>query len=323
MDWKPYYRAELEREDTRIRLEDALGSASRGRAVDRLLEGGAVLSFPHTAAQYAGPLQSGVVAALYRRQPSLVIALGVLHLSGHRAYRVAASAAETHARRREAFRVLAGGLVAPESRVSTPFGPLDLAPLAGEVPGVLRRDREGTLKDEFSLDLFLALVRLYADLEGVPQLRILPIYVGMTRDPGSGSFDQARRLASAVAGLAGPETATVTTGDLVHFGHTYDQDERIETMPSDLRSLSSFFRSETEEALDLALTRGDQAGAFERCERILHSDQRYVLPVLAELLGSGARFDVLEFSLSDYSSILGVEPPALVASALVSYQRAA
>ncbi len=303
--------------DARGDLERALRRASGERSLDALVDQEAILSFPHTAARCAAPLQAQVVTTLQRRQPRLVIALGVLHLSEIASYRAATDQAATSDCRARAVASLAGGFLPVENLVETPFGVLKLELAPGEVPGILRCDRDRILKGEFSLDLFLALVRLQANLERVPPLRVLALYVGLTRDPQTGSFGDATRLASAVKDLAGPDTAIVTTGDLVHFGHQYDPDERVKSMPADLDALTAHFRRETEDMLGLALMEADQASAFEHSERVLHNDQRFVLPVLAEFLGRAARFDVLEFSLCDYSSILGVEPPALVA-----YQRA-
>ncbi len=319
MDWKTYYDEELRQPGTRGDLEKILRRASRKRCLDALFDRGAILSFPHTAARYAAPLQAQVVTTLERRQPRLVIALGVLHLSEIASYGVATDAAATCGRRATAVATLSGGLVPVENLVETPFGVLELEPLPCEVPGILRRDRDTILKREFSLDLFLSLVRLVADLDPAPPLRVLPLYVGLTRDPLTGSFGAASRLASVVRGLAGPDTAIVTTGDLVHFGHHYDADDRVESMPADLDALTAHFRRETQDTLRLALTERDQASAFERSERVLHNDQRFVLPVITELLGADARFDVLGFELSDYSDILGVPPPSLVASALLAY----
>ena len=323
MDWKPYYRRELEEEATQTGLRLALREAERERTLDAQLERGAILSFPHTAARYAGPIQARVVAALYRRRPRLVVALGVLHLSGAPTYRAAVSPEEPAQRRAQAFAALAGAFVGAETDLGMPFGRVSLAPLRREVPGVLRRDRGGVLKDEFSLDLFLALVRLQATLVGAEPLPVLPLFVGMTRDPQSGSFDHARELAAAIVDLAPSGAVLVTTGDLVHFGRTYDPEDRIQAMPQEPADLASFFRRETEQALDLALAQGDLTGAFDRSERILHNDQRFVLPVLAEILAPRGTAQILEFELSDYSSILRVEPPAVVASALVAYGRAA
>ena len=319
MDWKAYYREELVQPDARGDLERALRLASGKRSLDALLDQKAILSFPHTAARCAAPLQAQVVTTLERRQPRLVIALGVLHLSEIVSYRVARDQAATSHRRAEAVAHLTGGLIPVEDRVETPFGVLELEPAPREVPETLRYDRDGILKGEFSLDLFLALVRLQANVQRVPPLRVIVLYVGLTRDPETGSFDGAKRLALAVKDLAGPDTAIVTTGDLVHFGHHYDPQARIESMPADPDALTALFRRETEDVLDLALVVGDHAAAFERGERFLHSDQRFVLPVVAGLLGPGVRSNILEFELSDYSSILGVEPPSLVASALVAY----
>ena len=140
----------------------------------------------------------------------------------------------------------------------------------------------------------------------------------MTRNPLSRSFEGAASLARALRRLLTPRTAVVATGDLVHYGRGYDVEERVRTMPTDVEALRAFFAREVEGTLRLALEDRDYEAAFARSEQVLRSDQRHLLPVLAELLGTGAGSSVLEFELSDYAPILKVEPPCLVASALVA-----
>ena len=140
----------------------------------------------------------------------------------------------------------------------------------------------------------------------------------MTRNPLSGSFEGAASLARALRQLVTRRTAVVATGDLVHYGRGYDVEERVRTMPTDVEALRAFFAREVEGTLRLALEDHDYEAAFARSEQVLRSDQRHLLPVLAELLGTGAESSVLEFELSDYAPILEVEPPCLVASALVA-----
>jgi hypothetical protein len=103
MDWKSYYRRDLERDEVRAALAAALshqeGDLVRGAPDER----GTILSFPHTAAHYAGPIQARVVAGLYRSRPDLVLALGVLHLSGLPLFRELADEGQTRARRSRGF----------------------------------------------------------------------------------------------------------------------------------------------------------------------------------------------------------------------------
>jgi hypothetical protein len=110
----------------------------------------------------------------------------------------------------------------------------------------------------------------------------------MTRNPLSRSFEGAASLARALRRLLTPRTAVVATGDLVHYGRGYDVEERVRTMPTDVEALRAFFAREVEGTLRLALEDRDYEAAFARSEQVLRSDQRHLLPVLAELLGTGA-----------------------------------
>jgi len=71
--------------------------------------------------------------------------------------------------------------------------------------------------------------------------------------------------------------------------------------------------------LSRALGTGDLDEAYRQSRDLLRSDQREILPIIATLLGQGAPFEIASFALSDYAEILAVDPPCLVASALVAY----
>jgi hypothetical protein len=122
-------------------------------------------------------------------------------------------------------------------------------------------------------------------------------------------------VADAVRGLAGARTAVVATGDLVHYGHSYTPPAEMDGMPADL---DGHFRARVEEMLALGLARRD-AEAYAMASSELRSDQRNLMPVLAEVVGRGASARVLSFRLTDYSEINGVPRPCVVASALVAF----
>jgi len=77
VDWKSYYRAEIVRPEGRDTIVGLLGSGSDPR-IEGAIDRGAIVSFPHTALRYAGPLQARVVSALYRRGISRIIAAGTV-----------------------------------------------------------------------------------------------------------------------------------------------------------------------------------------------------------------------------------------------------
>ncbi|MDD5265112.1 MAG: hypothetical protein PHU43_09795, partial [Candidatus Bipolaricaulis sp.] len=216
MDWKSYYRRECAAPGardamTRWILEGA--DASLLAAVRR----GAVLSFPHTALAYAGPLQARVVRNLLDAGVERVLALGVLHSGGIGAYRTALDVREAASRRAEAFRVVRGVFFRPDGEAVTPLGPVPLGRPRGEA-GTARVESDSLLEAEFSLDTFLAMCRAGADVLGRRPIPVLAAYVGMTRDPVSGAFSAADELAAWVATERDARTAVVTTGDLVHYG---------------------------------------------------------------------------------------------------------
>ena len=300
-------------------MDELLGGAEEEELTDALRRGG-IGSFPHTALAFAGPLQSRVVDALYRSGVRRVIALGVLHSGGSRAYRRALDDQQPEDARRTAAAEVAGGWLSPNPRITTPFG--DLLSLQGvedrSVP--VRVDSGGLLADEFSLDTFLSLMRRAADLRGVRPLPILPLYVGLTRDPIDRTFAAAERLAAWIRTAETAEdgqTAIVTTGDLVHYGTAYGQPEADPSEPLD--ELTGRLRSSVEQMLDAGLRRREWALAYRLSLEALHNDQREILAVLSGILGP-ARARIHHFELSDYADTLGVPPPCRVASALVVYE---
>jgi hypothetical protein len=326
IDWKSYYRSEMEAPEAREILAGLFKRVETDETIDRVLAGGAILSFPHTALSYAAPLQARVVAGLAHAGVQRVIALGVFHASTlpsavEKDRGLLSDDSASPEARRGAFARLSGGFMPPDRVATTPFGDVPLV-RAEEEEGV-RVDREGLLAHEFSLDSFLSLLAFHAAETGRRPPAVLPLFVGPTRDPVSGGFETADRLAEALAGWRAPGTAIVTTGDLVHYGTAYGPPERMTGKPTDPAELETFFARETTDALDLAFVAGDRAAAYERAATVLQNDQRHILPVLIRLLGPGADYRVLAFSLSDYAGILEVAAPCVVASALVAFVPAA
>lgn len=326
MDWKTYYRNEMLEPATKAYLEGLFVASKEDENIDALVKRGAVLSFPHTAVRYIGPLQARVVSALYRSGIKRVIALGVLHTSTlpgpyDEHYRTALDDERPSSKRQEAYAALQGGFVPDCRMIKTAFGTIPCEEIDGALTKRVRIDRAGVLKNEFSLDSFFSLMSLYAHTHGMPPIIVSPLYVGMTRDPVSGSFAAADDLADILRSIRDPGTAIVTTGDLVHYGTAYTPAEKMLNKKEE--ELEPFFRGECERTLALAIIRKDLDGAFRGSNEILRSDQRYILPVIANYLGQNAELRILSFSLSDYSGILNVERPCIVASALVAYVPAA
>jgi hypothetical protein len=316
MDWKPYYRRECavpEARDAMARWVLEGADAPLSLALKR----GAVVSFPHTALGYAGPLQARVVRSLHDAGIERILALGVLHGGNVEAYRTALDEKEHPGRRAGAFAAVRGAFLRPVRTAETPLGAVPLL-RPGSPSQTVRIDRGGLLGAEFSLDTFLTVCRAGADALARRPIPVLAAYVGMTRDPVSGSFSVAEELADWILAERDAETAVVTTGDLVHYGSGYGE-EWVPGAPSDRTTLAAAIRPEVEACLAAALSRGDWSGAYATSRRRLMNDQREILPVVAGYLGVPATHAILSFELSDYAPILGVAAPCCVASTLVRY----
>ncbi len=322
MDWKSYYRDELARPESLSAIEGFFSCAEVDPKIDEAIAKRAILSFPHTALSYAVPLQARVIAGLYRARVSEVIALGVLHTSVMPTpyiddlNRLHDSSIDPDVRKAGLAR-LSGAFFPSGEKITTPFGDL---PIASIGPHRLIRADAGILKNEFSLDTFLLLMVFYASQRGIDPLHVVPLYVGITYDPVEDSFAIAAELARALRQGIGREAAVVTTGDLVHYGTAYGDEARIPRMPKEKRALETYFLRETEDVLALALSKRNLKEAFTRSLEVLKSDQRYILPVIAEFLGHRADYEILHFELSDYDGILSVDPPCYVASSLITYR---
>ena len=322
-DWKPYYRRELEEAGARDYLAAAFARAEEAESLAPLIDSGAILSFPHTALRYAGPLQARVIVGLHRAGIERVVALGVFHAWGHASsrddYATAMNKAEKAERRKAAFARLRGAFIPSQSTQRTPFGDLSLDIIPSVLDRFVRRDSDGLLQDEFSLDTFMSLLLHYYRMRDANPPSFMPAYIGMTRDPLTGSFATATQVATALRELLAPGTAIVATGDLVHYGTAYTPLEGMEGMSKEKPRLTEYFRGQVERALHLSLREHDHAGAFRLCDVLLNNDQRYLLPVVSELLPTPADYELIAFELSDYTTILKVGAPCVVASALAAY----
>ncbi len=317
MDWKSYYTNELSAPGTRDKIAGWLRAAYEVDGPAGSANRRTVWSFPHTAIDFCGPLQARVVASLYRARVRRAVALGVMHGSWVAPYVTALDESRPPEEREGAFATVSGAFAVETTRLTTPFGHVDIEPTPPAAS--IRADRENLLKREFSLDTFHAILRLAADVFQSDPPRLLPLYVGMTRHPTSGSFEGATRLAGDLHREWSSDTAIVTTGDVVHYGRVYGPTDRGDST----QELAAYFLERLRVALDLALTRRDLEGAHSISQSELRSDQREILPVLAHLLGTDAKADIVSFEMSDYAPIFDVDPPCRVASSLIAYVESA
>ena len=315
MDWKAYYAGELRTPDARKRMTSWLKRARR-EGPPGGVPSKTVLSFPHTTLDAAGPLQAVVAEAICRCGCRRVITLGVLHTSALPAASVAADPARPGSERERAFAELAGGFLGAADGLVTPFGTLPPAS-AAPAPSAFLRSDDDVLRNEFSLDTFHAVLRWSATLQQSEPPHVLPVYIGLTRHPVSGSYAVADALGAWLRKQWDDETAIVATGDLVHYGAVYGS-PALSVAPPELETWSL---ERLKEVLRLGLEQRDDEAAYEIAWQELRSDQREMLPVLARMLDGGARADILAYELTDYADILRVPPPCRVASALVAYTR--
>ncbi len=243
MEWKPYYDAELRRSGTRDKLVEWLRIADEDGVLSAMIGSRGVLSFPHTAVDYSGPIQARVVARLYRSNIKRVIALGVMHGSLVPVYCTAMDESASQEERASSFAHGSGAFLQAKRRLETPFGTHPIEALTEPLPDGIRLDTDDLLKREFSFDTFYAVMRLAADVFHVEPLPVTPLYVGMTRNPMTGSFETAATLADWLSTQWDAETAIVTTGDVVHYGAVYgSEDESLAPAP-----LESRFRQRLED----------------------------------------------------------------------------
>ena len=318
MDWKRFYADEL----ADPHGGDAVAAAlARHRGGDsRLvaaLRDGAIVSFPHVTIRDSADAIATVVETLVASQAKRVVALGVLHGSvlpapfdeWHRNLR------DDTPRGVEAFARLRGAVV-DTLAVVTPFGSFEAATRYFVDP--LLHDDAAILCHEFSLDLFLAFLAASAREHDVRPPDVIRVYVSAVRDP-KGSFDTASSLATAIAKLLDDDTVCVATGDVAHLGHGYGPADETALLPSSEAELTSMLATSLSDMHEAALAHHDFATAWDLGTR-LRSDQRHILPVVAELLGRGARCEALALGLSDYAAINDQPRPCIVAAALNLFQ---
>ena len=316
MDWKSYYDEELREAGIRDRIMHWLRVADKMALSSSKNDRRTVFSFPHTAIDYSGPLQARVVSWLVRSGFKRVIALGVMHGSLIPVHRTATNELAPQDERLSAFAQISGAFLPTTEQLKTPFGDLAVSTEVANQPPEIRRDLADLLKDEFSLDTFFGMLRLAADLDHIEPLHVTPFYIGMTRNPVTGSFEIARAVARWLLDQWDDETAIVTTGDVVHYGTVYGS----EVADAALEQLESQFRHQLETLLGMAFREAQMEEAYQIAQCKLKSDQREILPLLVYLLGEKAVANIEVFALSDYANILKTAPPCLVSSALIAYK---
>lgn len=321
MNWKRFYADELLKPAGREAALNALERHAGGDPVIQaaLLSGG-LASFPHVSIHDSADSIARVVQSIIDSGKRHVVALGVLHGGSLPATcRDAWSSLNSGSpQARDAFPRFAGAFIA-RGATTTPFGRIDEGALPARAAFI--REDAAMLGDEFSLDLFLALLAAAAQASGVRPPAVARVFVSATRSP-DGSFEVAQALADEIRQLIDDDTVCVATGDLAHLGSGYSAAGEVAAIPADRPALLALLRQRIRAQHDAALQRRDFAAAWSIGTGLLN-DQRHMLPVIAELIGPAASFELLSFSLSDYADINGVPPPCFVAAALGLFRPAA
>lgn len=320
MDWKRFYADELSSTFGRAAIAAALARRREGDdAVVTALREGGIVSFPHTTLAGSAEPLARVAASVLASGARRVVALGVLH-GGTLPEPWCTDVAELArgSPRAGDLMLRAGGAFVAGGPATTPYGDVPAGP--APISGPFVREGDGVLSNEFSLDLFLAVLAAAARERGAAPPAVTRVFVSVTRG-ADGSFAPAGEVARSVAPLLSDGAVCVATGDLVHYGNSYSSPEAMHGMPEDADALARHFERRVAAMLAAGLDEEDLARAFEMGTSELRSDQRHLLPVITALLGRGARADVLSFRMSDYAAINGVARPCLVASALVAFRR--
>jgi len=331
MDWKAYYRSARETREASGKIDRWIRSAAREPNVELIdaIRRGGIVSFPHTTLDTAGPLDAHVVTALHAAGVRRIVCLGVLHggclhADAQRAFRLALDPTADPTERHRALADIGGAFLLPQPASATGRDENRFAGHAATYdqiladPSVVRADLQGVCRHEFSLDTFLAVLAAYS--ERFPQFlpEILPVYVGVTQCADRSFYASAPDVAAALSKLFTQDTAWVATGDLIHYGPFYGV-----TVPgapgTDPNRASRELRTRLERLLTQVLDDGKVNDESFDTATVLGNDQRFILPIIAALLGPHASAKTLSFDMVDYSHILSTPPPCFVAATLSAY----
>lgn len=280
-EWKHYCATE----------RDRLGQAGLARLIERapvieVPQSGAVI-FPHTKLTESGELSAAAALAVVRSGCERVLALGVLHTG-----RSVDSNLFQCAHDGDSLAVL---------RVRRIHGP--------GIPG-----DEGFWGDEFSLDSFVELLAIAAQLHRRKAPEVIARYPFLTGDKPSTmpGLDELRRLLREGCVL-------IATTDPIHHGVGYDTPPNQWRNRDDLQTIE-FARSRIGGQL-AALSVRDYAGFSQRI-KVDSSDFRDNGPVLRELLDlEDPNYHIFDLRLVDYTDTHRSAPPTWAAGALATFQR--
>ncbi|MGA1822088.1 MAG: hypothetical protein ACMUIG_06145 [Thermoplasmatota archaeon] len=177
--------------------------------------------------------------------------------------------------------------------------------------GVFHRMSEWDVKQEFSLDGFLDILDLAVEISGCSNPDVSSVYLPRKREIVNdieGTVSDLMDLGKEIARGLNENTALVMTGDLVHYGYGYGFEDPLED-PTDL--INRWVREE----LDDVYLGKDYISYLPKSSSRM-SDHGYVAVAASAILGPDLRYEIISSENADYSRILQVPSPTLVASVL-------
>jgi hypothetical protein len=200
--------------------------------------------------------------------------------------------------------------------VESGAGVLAIGVLHGLAPGAsasnarrVHHAGEATTAHEFSLDAFVALLAIAAEVAQKPIPHVHVRYPWLAgEDPASlAGIDELAALSERMA--------VVATADPIHHGIGYGDDAE-HALDGSSTGAMDFARTSIDNQLR-ALEGHDFVAFQAECARV-RSDFRNAGPTLAHVLGKGTRFEVRSLDLVDYTEALDAPGPTWVAGALVA-----
>jgi len=182
--------------------------------------------------------------------------------------------------------------------------------------GVLHSLEEDAKNDEFSLDNFEYIAKMYARVNKLKPIKIKKVYP--PRKENDKSYIQTLKKAGEVLRAKfDDKTAVVMTGDLVHYGYGYLTAEEKECgRIIDDEGYEKTINTWVNEGLDLVYHKKDYEQFLKKQWSLeVKNDQVAVAIMASAFLGENLDYKIIYKKLSDYSEI--VEPhkkPTVVAS---------
>lgn len=165
------------------------------------------------------------------------------------------------------------------------------------------------VQDEFSMDGFEYVLEEMKKEMGVEYPEISILYPPLSKVDPKDLGDRIRGAVEdggSVKDRLDEDTALVITGDLCHFGKTYNR-------VTECKDVEAQIDEWIEEALDLVYRRGD-VDAFVKHARRIGNDQWLLNITVRSLMGGDLDYRIFQKKVTDYSRILGEPPPTVVAS---------